>query len=172
MTFHAPIFTIDQFNAEMVPILPSLHRFALSLTRSATDADDLLQDTCTAALTKWQQYDPTQPLDRWLFRVLRNLWVTEIRKRKVRIGKGNVPAELASELRVECTHETIIAAAQARARMAEMCPKLRTPLLLVCEEGYSYREASDLLNIPIGTVMSRVHRARKEIAETLAFSAP
>ncbi len=82
------VMTPDQFKTEMISLLPRLRRFSLSLTRSGPDADDLLQDACTTALQKWQQYDPAQPFDRWMFRVVRNLWVSEIRKRKVRQGQG------------------------------------------------------------------------------------
>ncbi|MEO0932095.1 MAG: sigma-70 family RNA polymerase sigma factor, partial [Pseudomonadota bacterium] len=78
------VMTPDQFKTEMIGLLPRLRRFALTLTRSGPDADDLLQDACTTALQKWQQYDPSQPFDRWMFRVIRNLWISEIRKRKVR----------------------------------------------------------------------------------------
>jgi len=135
--------TPDQFKTEMISLLPRLRRFALSLTRSGPDADDLLQDACSAALHKWHQYDPAQPLDRWLFRIVRNLWISEIRKRKVRHGEGQVPAEDAPELQVE-------------------------GILLVCAEGYSYKEAAELLNIPIGTVMSRIHRARKLLVRRIS----
>ena len=119
------------------------------------------------ALSKWQHYDTAQPLDRWLYRVLRNLWISEVRKRKVRRGEGTVPAETTNELRVEYKHEERLTALQARITIDNLCPTLRAPLLLVCEQGYTYRETSDILDIPIGTVMSRIHRARKEISETL-----
>ena len=160
--------TPDQFKAEMISLLPRLRRFALSLTRSGPDADDLLQDAVTAALQKWQQYDPSQPLDRWMFRVLRNLWVSEIRKRKVRQGEGQVDAEESTELRVEDRSDEVLTAKQVREKVADMDPELAQPLMLVCAEGYSYRETSDMLGIPIGTVMSRIHRARKLLVSSLS----
>ncbi|WP_341366867.1 RNA polymerase sigma factor [Yoonia sp. BS5-3] len=160
--------TPDQFKTEMIGLLPRLRRFALSLTRSGPDADDLLQDACTAALQKWEQYDPSQPLDRWMFRVLRNLWVSEIRKRNVRQGQGQVPAEEASELSVESNTDDVLTAQQVRAKVSDLDPELSEPLLLVCAEGYSYRETSELLGIPIGTVMSRIHRARKMLVASMS----
>lgn len=153
--------TADQFKAEMIRLLPRLRRFALSLTRSGPDADDLLQEACTTALQKWHQYDSSQPFDPWMFRIVRNLWISEIRKRKVRVGAGQVPAEEATELRVESNVDNVLTAQQVQTKVADLDPKLSQPLMLVCVEGYSYREASDLLEIPIGTVMSRIHRARK-----------
>lgn len=160
--------TPDQFKTELIGLLPRLRRFALSLTRSGPDADDLLQDACTAALQKWQQYDPSQPLDRWMFRVVRNLWISEIRKRKTRFGKGHVPAEDAAELRSEDTAADILTAKQVQGKVSDLDPELGQPLMLVCAEGYSYRETSEMLGIPIGTVMSRIHRARKLLVASLS----
>lgn len=160
--------TFDHFRTQMIELLPRLRRFALSLTRSGPDADDLLQDACATALQKWEQYDPAQPLDRWMFRVLRNLWISEIRKRKVRIGEGQVPAADATELRVEDTAVDALAAQQVRGKVEDLPGDLSQPLMLVCAEGYSYREVSELLGIPIGTVMSRIHRARKTLITGLS----
>jgi RNA polymerase sigma-70 factor, ECF subfamily len=160
--------TPDQFKAEMLNLLPQLRRFAMSLIRSHPDADDLVQDACAAALTKWQQYDQTQPFDRWLFRILRNLWIDELRKRGVRAGQGHVPAEDATELRDDTDAEDSLLARQVRGRVDALPSDLSQPLLLVCAEGYTYREASELLEIPIGTVMSRIHRARQILMAGLA----
>lgn len=159
--------TPDQFKSEMISLLPRLRRFALNLTRSGPDADDLVQDACTTALQKWAQYDPSQPLDRWMFRVLRNLWISETRKRKVRVGQGQVPAEDATELRALGNADDTMMAKQVRSKVAGLSQELAEPLMLVCSEGYSYREVSELLGIPIGTVMSRIHRARKLLVETM-----
>ncbi|MEL6641310.1 MAG: RNA polymerase sigma factor [Pseudomonadota bacterium] len=160
--------TPEQFKTQMIGLLPRLRRFAMSLTRSAPDADDLLQDACAAALQKWHQYDPTQPLDRWLFRIIRNLWISEIRKRKVRHGEGHVPAEEAPELQVDGQADLKMTVQQVQTRVADMDPDLSTPLMLVCAEGYSYREVADLLDVPIGTVMSRIHRARQHLMRSLS----
>lgn len=158
--------TPETFKTEMIGLLPRLRRFALSLTRSAPDADDLLQDACTTALQRWHQYDPAQPLDRWMFRIIRNLWISEIRKRKVREGQGQVPAEEATELQTVDADDTLNAK-QLQARVSALPDDLAQPLMLVCAEGYSYREVSELLDIPVGTVMSRIHRARKLLVSAL-----
>ncbi len=153
--------TPDQFKSEMISLLPRLRRFAVQLTSSGPDADDLLQDFCSAALQKWYMYDPNQQLDLWLFRVARNLWVSELRKRQVRFGAGEVPAEDSTEVTTEQSHEDLITAREVHSRVQSLEQDLSQTLSLVCAEGYSYREASELLGIPIDTVMSRVHRARK-----------
>lgn len=164
----AMVMTSDQFKSEMISLLPRLRRFALSLTRSGPDADDLLQEACTTALQKWQQYDPAQPFDRWMFRVVRNLWVSEIRKRQVRQGTGQIDAQDAPELQAVGSADEVLEAKQVRGKVADLDAELSQPLMLVCAEGYSYREVSDLLGIPIGTVMSRIHRARKQLVSGLA----
>lgn len=151
----------DQFKSDLIGLLPRMKRFALSLTRSGPDADDLLQDACSAALQKWTQYDPTQPLDKWVFRIIRNLWIDEIRKRQVRTGAGQVPADEANELQSKTDTETEMTAQQVHGQASALPPELGQPLLLVCAEGYSYSDVSEMLDIPIGTVMSRIHRARK-----------
>lgn len=162
----ASVTTPDQFKTEMIRLLPRLRRFALSLTRSVPDADDLVQDACAAALQKWHQYDAGQPLDRWMFRIIRNLWISEIRKRQVRQGQGHVAAEDATELQTANADDTI-AARQVHGKVSALPAELSRPLMLVCAEGYSYQEVSELLDIPVGTVMSRIHRARKLLVSTL-----
>jgi len=162
------MMTPDQFKTEMIGLLPRLRRFAVSLTRSGPDADDLLQEACTTALQKWQQYDPSQPFDRWMFRVVRNLWISEVRKRKVRQGEGQIDAEEAHELQTPGSAEETLTAQQVRKKVADLDEDLAQPLMLVCAEGYSYKEVSELLSIPIGTVMSRIHRARKLLVSRLS----
>lgn len=164
--YETSVTTSETFKTEMIGLLPRLRRFALSLSRSAPDADDLVQDACATALQKWHQYDPAQPLDRWMFRIIRNLWISELRKRKVRDGQGQVPAEEATELQTGDADEALNAK-QVQARVNALPGDLARPLMLVCAEGYSYREVSELLEIPVGTVMSRIHRARKLLASGL-----
>jgi RNA polymerase sigma-70 factor (ECF subfamily) len=151
----------DQFKTDLIGLLPRLRRFALSLTRSGPDADDLLQEACSTALQKWSHYDASQPLDRWMFRILRNQWIDEVRKRQVRTGEGQIPAEEAVELQSKSDIETELTAKQVRGQVTALPHELGTPLMLVCAEGYSYSETAKMLDIPIGTVMSRIHRARK-----------
>ena len=160
------VTTPDQFKTDMIGLLPRLRRFAMTLARSAPDADDLVQDACAAALQKWHQYDPAQPLDRWMFRIIRNLWISEIRKRQVRQGQGQVPAEEATELQTADADDAL-AVKQVRGKVSALPAELSRPLMLVCAEGYSYMEVSELLEIPVGTVMSRIHRARKLLVSLL-----
>lgn len=96
-----------------------------------------------------------------MFRILRNQWIDEVRKRQVRTGEGQIPAEDAAELQSTSDIETELTAKQVRGQVSALPNELGQPLMLVCAEGYSYSETAEMLDIPIGTVMSRIHRARK-----------
>jgi RNA polymerase sigma-70 factor (ECF subfamily) len=155
---------------DLIALLPRLRRFARSLTRSVPEADDLVQDACLRALGRVDQWDPAQPLDRWVFRIMRNLWISEIRKRQVRLGQGHVPADESHELVSFETGEATAIAADLHSQINALPDELSAILLSVSVEGYSYAEAAALFDIPIGTVMSRVHRARKTLAAQMAVS--
>lgn len=157
-----------QLKSDLIAMLPRLRRFARTLTRSAPEADDLVQEACLRALSRSDQWDPTQPLDRWMFRITRNLWISEIRKRQVRIGQGTVPADETHELMTPLTGEHDVAATQLQRQIAALPEDLSAVLLTVSVEGYSYAEAAELFDIPVGTVMSRIHRARKVLAKQIA----
>ena len=153
--------------SELIALLPRLRRFARTLTRSVPEADELVQEACLRALTRADQWDPAQPLDRWMFRITRNLWISELRKRGVRTGQGVVPAEESSELVAPETGEAGVMAADLRTQVARLPGELASVILTVSVEGYSYAEAAALFDIPIGTVMSRIHRARKILASRI-----
>jgi RNA polymerase sigma-70 factor (ECF subfamily) len=153
---------------ELIALLPRLRRFARTLTRAEQEADDIVQESCLRALARADQWDPAQPLDRWVFRIARNLWISELRKRSVRTGAGQVPAEESAELVALETGEARMLAADVRGLVAALPRELAVVLLTVSVEGYSYADAAELLGIPIGTVMSRIHRARKALGRQIA----
>lgn len=152
---------------DLIALLPRLRRFALTMTKSAADADDLVQEACIRALSRQSQWDPAQPLDRWVFRILRNLWIDEVRKRQVRMGQGHVPADETQELVSRETGEARLAEMELHDKIAALPEELSLIVLTVSVEGYSYAEAAELLGIPTGTVMSRLHRARKQLAQDI-----
>ncbi len=155
------------FNAELTDALPRLRRFCLTLTRSPADADDLVQMSCERALTNAGKRKPDQPLMPWLYTIARNLHRSELRKRKVRVGAGIVDAQDASELIDTTTGETATRAAQMIRSVMRLPEGMATVLLLVAVEGQSYAETAAILDIPIGTVMSRVARARAQLRHEL-----
>ncbi len=161
---------VTDLKQDMIALLPRLRRFARTLTKSVPEADDLVQEACLRALSRSNQWDPSQPLDRWMFRITRNLWISEIRKRTVRTGEGVVPAEESPELIAQETGEAGVRARELGQQVASLPGDLSSVLLAVSVEGYSYAEAAELFDIPIGTVMSRMHRARRLLSEKLAQS--
>jgi RNA polymerase sigma-70 factor (ECF subfamily) len=155
---------------ELISLLPRLRRFGVSLTRSMDRADDLVQAACERALRAEDQWQPGTRLDSWMFRIMRNLWIDEIRKAKTHGLQENVDDafDLAGEDGVktaEFRSETS-AVEQAILRLPE---EFRSVLVLVCIEDMSYREAAEVLDVPIGTVMSRLARARRNIASDLGL---
>ncbi|MGH1575709.1 RNA polymerase sigma factor [Planktotalea sp.] len=152
----------------LVPLLPRLRRFAWSLTRDWPDADDLVQTSCTRALDKATQWDSSTKLDAWMFRLMRNVWVDETRKRKVRIGQGVEDATDSAELLTGADSETKAYANQVLTQIAALPEGFGTVLLLVAVEGHSYAETAEIMDIPIGTVMSRLSSARQKLRSALA----
>lgn len=155
--------------AEMLALIPRLRRFGYALTGSRDDADDLTQIVLERALTRMDQYQPGTRLDSWLFRIAHNAWIDELRARKRRgpaldlDETGEITGEdgrAVSDARLEL--------ADVRAAVALLPEEQRAVLAMVAVEGLSYQEAADALEIPIGTVMSRLARARKALAAKLA----
>lgn len=157
----------DQFKSELLLLLPRLKRYAMILTQSDADADDLLQDSCTKMLAGWQSYDNSRPLDRWCFTILRNCWMSEQRRRKTRHYSGQMPIEEAYELSDGQDGDEALFARQVNGMVANLPTELSSTLLLVCLEGYSYQEAADMMDVPIGTIMSRIYRARRILSDHL-----
>lgn len=154
-------------HAELVALLPRLRRFARGLAGTADQADDLVQAACERALSRIEQWTPGTRLDSWMFRIIQTIWLDERRSVKVRSGEGTIEAETAgAELSVDGTREmeshlTFDAVRRAMMRLPE---EQQAVLMLVCVEGQTYKEAADTLSIPIGTVMSRLARARLALA--------
>jgi RNA polymerase sigma-70 factor (ECF subfamily) len=140
--------------------LARLWRYALSLSGARDVAEDLVQATCLRAIERADQFQPGTQLDRWLFSILRSIWLNESRARRVRAGQGVLDAGEA--LSIDGAHEieTNISAGQVFRAIGALPSSQRETVLLVYVEGYSYREAAELLGAPIGTVMSRLAAAR------------
>ena len=151
---------------ELVAVLPNLRRFALSLAGNLADADDLLQGTVERILQRGLP-DDADVLP-WAMKVCRNLWIDEVRARKVRQTAAADP-QLADEQVVAGEDEQIgkLSLREVHATMQRMPEEQRAVLMLVAVEGYSYRQAAAALDAPIGTIMSRLARARAALADKL-----
>jgi RNA polymerase sigma-70 factor, ECF subfamily len=155
--------TVD-LRRDIVALLPRLRRFCMAIARGQDAGDDLCQATIERALSRADQFEQGTRLDSWMFRIAKNIMIDSARRAKTRgvevevddslplIGDDGVQiVEGRSEL------------ARARTAMAALPDDQRTLLALVVIEGKSYKEASDILEIPMGTVMSRISRARRAI---------
>jgi len=145
--------------------LARLWRYGLALSRSRDTAEDLVQATCLRALERAEQFEPGTRLDRWLFAILRSIWLNDIRSRKIRLGRGLIDAEEALVVDGAREIETNVSAAEVLRALGKLPDAQREAVLLVYVEGYSYREAADLLGAPIGTIMSRLAAARSALTK-------
>ena len=150
--------------AELPQLLSRLWRYGLVLSRDRSTAEDLVQATCVRALERARQFTPGTRLDRWVLAILHSIWLNEVRSRRIREGAGNVDATDALVFEGEREIEQNILAAQVFNAVQALPEAQRVALFLVYVEGLSYREAADLLHIPIGTVMSRLAAARAKLS--------
>ncbi len=155
----------DTFGEDLVRLLPRLRRFALALARAPDVADDLVQATCEKALRNRDGFVPGTRMDAWLFRILRNIFLD--RARRVRTEGTPIDVEdVAGDIADAAGHageDRLTLAATAKA-IADLPEEQRSVLVLVCVEELSYREAAEVLSVPVGTVMSRLARARRKVA--------
>ena len=150
---------MQNFLDEIEACVPALRRYARALTRNADRADDLVQDCIERAIRKQALWKPTGPLRAWLFRILLNLYRNELRVARRR-GE-HVPVEtLLVEPAVAPAQPGRVALAEMSRAIATLVEDQREALLLVVLEGLSYSEAASALDIPMGTLMSRLGRAR------------
>ena len=163
-----PEVITDSFREEMVAFLPRLLAFALSLTGNADQRDDLVQETCARALAHRDKFEPGTRLDSWMFRIAQNLWFDRKRAKK---SRGElVDIESASNLSNSdgrTVAESKLALAEVLRGLDRLSPEHRVLIALVCVDGLTYKEASEVLDLPVGTVMSRLARARLALHEAI-----
>lgn len=150
--------------------LPRLWRYGLVLSGNRDTAEELVQATCVRALERGHQFQAGTRLDRWLISILHSIWLNEVRARKVRQGSGLVDADAVLVFDGLRAIEANILAAQVLREVQNLPEAQRETLYLVYAEGMTYREAAEMLSVPIGTVMSRLAAARGRLAELNAES--
>ena len=162
----------ETFETELTQLLPRLRRFAHSLSRNGADADDLTQATIERALRSREQWQPGTRLDSWLYRIMRNLWI-DIARARTRRERHEAPEEEAQSVG-EDPRESIEASLELKRAMdaMERLPdEQREVVALILIEGFGYREVSEMLDLPIGTVSSRLVRGRTALLDMLGGSA-
>ena len=155
------------WKAELTTILPALRRYALFLTRSADDADDLVNDCIVRILGSRTSFDQSRAVLPWALRILRNIFVDAKRKSP---AQSNLPADEIAEVSDPTSERRAFERVEVRETLAaidQLAEPFRDVLVLVSIEGLSYAEASACLEVPVGTVMSRLARARKQLVAIL-----
>jgi RNA polymerase sigma-70 factor (ECF subfamily) len=150
---------------EVVAMIPALRAFAWSLSHNGSDADDLVQDTLIKAWTNRDKFEPGTNLRAWLFTILRNTYYTQInrRRREVRDETG----EYANTLSSPPTQDWSVAMRALQAGLARLPDEHREALILVGAAGLSYEEAAEICGCALGTIKSRVNRARARLLKIM-----
>ena len=146
-------------------LLPRLRRFARTLARSAADADDLVQITVERALLRLAQYQPDTRLESWMFTIMKNAWIDEVRAR-TRHDRVLAPEE-AGERVGDSSSEAQMIGLSVEAAMAQLPDEQRLAVGLVLVEGLSYKEAAAIMEVPMGTLTSRLARGRETLMRLL-----
>lgn len=159
----------DQQRRDLIALIPRLRRFAGALTGNLADADDVTQATLERAMRNFDQWQDGTRLDRWLFTIARNIWIDTRRRAHNARGHDDIwemvdlPGDDGpTEIERRAVQRSVRAAVQ------DLPEDQRILIATIVLEGWSYREAADMLNIPIGTVMSRLSRAKAVLADRLA----
>jgi RNA polymerase sigma-70 factor (ECF subfamily) len=159
---------LPAFERELLALLPRLRRFARSLARDAADADDLTQVAVERALKAKEQWQPGTRLDAWMMRIVRNCWIDEVRSRTRRAQtfapeEAGAAAGVAGDRDIERHAEM----SDVEKAMNALPPEQREAVALVLVEGLAYREAAEILDIPMGTLTSRLTRGRQALVQFL-----
>jgi RNA polymerase sigma-70 factor (ECF subfamily) len=155
----------DDLRAQLGELLPRLRRFARVITRNVQDADDLVQVAAEKALARAAQWRPDSRLDSWMFGIMKNAWIDEIRARRRR-DRVHAPEEAGAAVGDTSAHARDIALS-VQAAMERLPEEQRLAVALVLVEGQSYKDAAEILGIPVGTLMSRLARGRAALQEML-----
>ena len=169
----------ERFERDVIPLLPSLYGAALRMTRNKSDAEDLVQETYLRAFRGFAGFQEGTNLKAWLYRILTNSFINTYRKKQRepqtvegpddldewylydRLGGRNVEASAENEVLDR------IPDADVKAALESLPEYFRLAVLLADVEGFSYKEIADIVDVPIGTVMSRLHRGRKALERAL-----
>jgi RNA polymerase sigma-70 factor (ECF subfamily) len=170
----------DPFESEALSFLDALYRTALRMTRSEAEAEDLVQETYIRAFRFRHQFTPGTNLKAWLFRILTNTFINQYRRKAARPETTELddveesilyrhmrdvsPGSTSPDPEAELIDNTL--SSEVKEALEALPEKFRTTLLLDVE-GFSYKEIAEMLDIPIGTVMSRLHRGRKFLQKRL-----
>ena len=150
---------------ELVVHLPAMRAFAISLTRNAAIADDMVQDTVVKAWTNIDKFEAGTNLRAWLFTILRNTYYSD--RRKSRREVADVDGVITDSIAEKPAHDGHMQMADFHRALDQLSDEQREALLLVGASGFSYEEAAEMCGVAVGTIKSRINRARKQLAELM-----
>jgi RNA polymerase sigma-70 factor (ECF subfamily) len=167
-----------RFEAEALPLLPGLYSAAFRLTRNAADAEDLVQETFLRAYRGFHQFEPGTNIKAWLYRILTNTFINSYRKKQREPQTDSLDetedwylysrmAERGTEPSAEATVIESLPDEDVQEALSSLPEQFRIAVLLADVEGFSYKEIAEITEVPIGTVMSRLHRGRKALEKRL-----
>jgi RNA polymerase sigma-70 factor, ECF subfamily len=167
-----------RFEAEALPLLPGLYSSAFRLTRNAADAEDLVQETFLRAYRGFHQFEPGTNLKAWLYRILTNTFINSYRKKQREPQTDSLDetedwylysrmAERGTEPSAETSVIEALPDEDVQEALSSLPEQFRIAVLLADVEGFSYKEIAEITGVPIGTVMSRLHRGRKALEKRL-----
>ncbi|WP_372421416.1 sigma-70 family RNA polymerase sigma factor [Salinarimonas chemoclinalis] len=158
----------EGLRTDLLATTPHLRAYAVSLCGSPDRADDLVQDTLLRALAKLDRFEPGTNLRAWLFTILRNLFFSEHRKRRHEVE--DVDGMHSERLTALPAQQARLDLVDFRRALARLCPEQREALILVGAEGLTYEEAAGVCGVAVGTIKSRVHRARLRLSAHLGLA--
>ncbi|MBW2736038.1 MAG: sigma-70 family RNA polymerase sigma factor, partial [Deltaproteobacteria bacterium] len=162
------------FERDALPYVSDLRAAAMRYVRNHGDADDLVQETLLRAYTAWERYQSGTNCRAWLLRILTNSFINEYRRgvRERRFRQGQDPTLHARRANVNANPESVLMEGligdEVSAALGALAPSYRQVVTLADLDGLSYKEIARRLNCPMGTVMSRLHRARRQLGDALA----
>ena len=156
------------FKQDLLASIPGLRAFAVSLAQNADKADDLVQETLVKAWDKHESFQPGTNLNAWLFTILRNEFYSQMRKRgrEVQDSEGVMTGRLA----VHPAQQGMLDLQDFRAALEQLPEDQREAIILIGASGFSYEEAAEICNCAVGTIKSRVSRARTRLQDILKIS--
>lgn len=155
------------FKAELIELLPSMRAFARSLAHNPAQADDLVQDTLVKALANIERFEPGTNMRAWLFTILRNHYYSQLRKSKREVEDAD--GKFAARLTSRPEQDGSVDLEDFKVAFAQLAPDHREVLTLVGASGCSYEEAAQICGCAVGTIKSRVNRARRKLAHLLGL---